>query len=248
MRRANRSRTPILSRWMLMAAVLGVTSPALAKNPNPGVAPPGSNAYSKSLAEWSVEWWKWLLKIDTAVHPALGGDCAEGQSGKVFHLAADFTGGAGLPPCTIPAGKAIMVPIVNVECSTVELDPFFGANEEELTDCATCWGDHIVVSSLTMTLDGVPLNDLGAYRAVSPMFTFEYPASNIFGIAGGPSTGQSVGDGYWILLPPLPAGEHTLSYSGTFDFPAEDPGCESSGSGFSFGFGADYVLNVQGGK
>ena len=246
MRRVSHSRSPILA-WTLLAAVLGVTSPALAKNPNPGVLPPGSNAYGKSLADWSVEWWKWLLKIDAAVHPALGGDCAEGQSGKVFHIAADFLGGAGVP-CTIPAGKAVFVPIVNVECSNVEPDPFFGADEEELTECATCWGDHIVVSSLTMTLDGVPLENLGAYRAVSPMFSFDYQAANIFGIAGGPSSGLSVGDGYWIMLGPLSAGQHTLSYFGTFDFPAEDPGCGSSGSDFSFGFGGDYVLTVQGGN
>jgi hypothetical protein len=232
------------SRILWMLAAVGLAAPALAKNPNPGVVPPNAKAYGKTLAEWNAEWWKWFLKIDTAVHPALGGDCAEGQSGKVFHIAADFLGGVGVP-CTIPAGKAVFVPIVNVECSTVEPAPFFGADEEELTDCATCWGDHIVVDSLTMTLDGVPLEDLGAYRAVSPMFTFEYPADNIFGIAGGPSTGESVGDGYWILLPPLSAGVHTLSYFGTFDFPDGDEGCGGSGGGFSFGFGGDYVLTVE---
>lgn len=232
-----------ISMSVLLAAVLGAASPALANNPNPGVSPPGSNAYGKSLADWTAAWWQWMLKIDTADHPALGGSCSEGQSGKGFHISADFLAGVGVP-CTIPTGKAVLVPIVNVECSNVEPPPFFGGDAEELTACATCWGDHIVVSSLTIVVDGVPLQALETYRAVSPMFGFEYPADNIFGIAGGPSTGLSVGDGYWIMLQPLSAGEHTVSFSGGFEFPDGDEGCNGSGGGFSFGFGGDYVLTV----
>jgi len=243
MKRVNRSRGSILS-WMLVAAVLAVTSPALAKNPNPGVSPPNSNAYGKSYSDWTAEWWKWALKIPASGHPWGGGDCAQGQSGKVFHIAADFTETPGLP-CTIPAGKAVFVAIVNVECSTVEGPPFFGADEAELTECATCWGDHIVPSSVEATLDGVPLGDLDSYRAVSPMFTFEYPEDDVFLIPGGPGTGESVSDGYWLMLPPLSAGEHTLSFHGAFVFPV---GETCGGGAFDFDFGGDYVLTVEGGK
>ena len=235
----------IVSSWTL-AVIVGAAAPALAKNPNPGVVPPGSNAYGKSYANWSAEWWKWSLKIDTAVHPSLGGSCTEGQSGKVFFIAADFFGGVGVP-CTIPAGKAVFVAIVNAECSTLEPPPFHGGDEAELLDCARCWGDHIVPSSVTATLDGVPLASLASYRAASPVFPFEVPANNIFGIPG-PASGQSASDGYWLMLPPLSAGVHTLSFSGAFDFPDEDEGCDGSGGGFSFGFGGDYVLTVKGGK
>ena len=231
----------------MLMAVLGAAGPAMAKNSNPRVIPPGSNAYGKSYAEWSAELWKWFLKIPTADHPALGGSCSEGQSGKVFFIAADFLGGAGVP-CTIPTGKAVFVALADAECSTVESAPFHGDNAQELTDCATCWGDHTVVSSLQATLDGVPLQNLGSYRAVSPMFSFEYPADNIFGIPGGAGTGQSVSDGWWLLLPPLSAGVHTLSFFGAFDFPDGDEGCEGSGGGFSGSFGGDYVLTVAGGN
>ena len=231
---------------MVLTLLLGARPGQAAGNPSPGVSPPNAKAFGKSYSDWSAEWWKWSLKIDTAVHPSLGGACTEGQSGKVFYIAADFLGGSGVP-CTIPAGKAIFVAIVNSECSTVEPPPFHGDNEEELTDCATCWGDHIVPSSVQATLDGVPLKSLTSYRALSPMFPFVFPASNIFGIPG-PGSGLSVSDGYWLMIPPLSAGVHTLSFSGAFDFPDGDEGCDGSGGGFSFGFGGDFVLTVKGGK
>jgi hypothetical protein len=230
-----------------MGLLLALPGAARANNPNPGVAPPGSNAYGKSDAEWSAEWFKWLLKIPVADHPALGGACTEGQSGKVFNISADFTGAPSVS-CTIPAGKAVFFPIVNVECSTAEAAPFHGDNAEELHDCAACWGDQIAVSSLAATLDGVPLSDLGNYRAVSPMFTFEYPEDNIFGIPDGPGTGQSVADGYWIMLGPLSAGEHTLSFGGLFVFATGDECGLGAGEPVSFGFGGSYVLTVEGGN
>ena len=95
-------------------------------------------------------------------------------------------------------------------------------------------------------MDGRPLQQLASYRAASPLYSFEYPADNIFGIPGGPGTGQSVADGYWIYLLPLSAGGHTVSFSGAFDLPAGD----DCGSGFgptSFGFAGSYNLTVRGG-
>jgi len=238
------SRRSIRNAFAVTAAVptLGLAAAALAENPNPGVAPVNSNAYGHSYGGWSAEWWKWFLSIPTPDHPGVGGDCNEGQSGPVFFLAADFTGSAGVP-CTIPAGKAILLAMVNVECSTVEAPPFFGTDEEELRACAKCFADQIVVSSLEATLDGKGLKDLGSYRAASPLFTFEYPADNIFGIPGGPATGDSVSDGYWLLLNPLPAGDHTLSFGGAFEFPEGECGLDA---GTAFGFASVYELTVGG--
>jgi hypothetical protein len=214
------SRSSIRSACAVAVLTLGPVAAALGENPNPGVAPPHSVTFGHTYGGWSAEWWKWYLSIPTgAPHPAIGGDCREGQSGKVFNLAADFTGSPGVP-CTIPTGKAVLFSMANIECSTVEDPPFFGADEEALRDCAACWADLIDVSSLQATLDGTELADLGAYRASSPLFTFAYPADNIFGIAGGPATGQSVSDGYWALLGPLSAGSHALSFSGQFQIPA----------------------------
>ena len=228
---------------------LGLASVCVAGNPgpNPGVLPPNANAQGHGYSGWSAEWFKWFLSIPTSMHPALdstGDFCAEGQSGKVFYLASNFVT-TDTVPCTVPTGKSIFFAIANVECSTVEPPPFFGSTEQELRDCARCWADHIVPSSLGVTVDGQPLHELASYRAASPLYSFEYPADNIFGIPGGPGTGQSVADGYWIYLLPLSAGDHTVSFSGVFDLPAGDD-CGSGLGPTSFGFAGSYKLTVQG--
>lgn len=230
----------ISSALMVLVLMAGMAAEATAGNANPAVAPPNSKAYGHSYGEWTAKWWEWWLSIPTPGHPALGGDCGEDQSGKVFYLTAIFTGEE--ITCAIPTGKAVLVPIVNVECSTVEDPPFHGSTEAELRACAQCWEDHVNPASLEATLDGQPLQDLAAYRVQSPLFTFDYPADNIFGIPNGPGTGDAVSDGYWILLHPLAAGEHTLSFSGTSNVPAGACGNTNPSSGT---FGGSYRLTVQ---
>jgi hypothetical protein len=225
--------------------LLALAAPTHATNPNPGVAPPHSSSHGHTYGGWSAEWWRWFLSLPVDEHPALGADCNNGQSGQVFFIAADFTGGSSVD-CTIPPGKAIFFPIINAECSTVEPPPFFGADEEELRACAECWTDVVVVDSLEVTLDDEALEDLGSYRAASPLFTFDYPEGNIFGLPGSGSA-ESVSDGYWILLHPLSAGEHVLSFSGEACFPTGAERGAGLDPGTCFGFGASYVLTVEGG-
>lgn len=233
------------SRVALTAYLLtgGSASVALAQPVDPGVAPPHSVAFGHTYGGWSAEWWQWYLSIPVDQHPALGGDCRVGQSAKVFHLAADLTESAEVS-CTVPAGKALFFAMANIECSNVEDPPFFGADEEAMRNCAECWADLIDVSSLQAALDGAELQDPAAYRASSPLFSFEYPADNIFGIPNGPGTGQSVSDGYWALLHPLSAGEHALSFSGQFNVPQGACGSDFGGD-VTFGFGANYRLTVR---
>ena len=63
-----------------------------------------------------------------------------------------------------------------------------------------------VSSDLTVILDDVPLEDLVSYRTLSPLFTVD-------GV-------DAVSDGYWIMLRPLSAGEHTLEFGGGIDLAA----------------------------
>ena len=62
-----------------------------------------------------------------------------------------------------------------------------------------------------------PLPPDSAYRVLSMPFTFDAVADNPFGIAAGDS--QAVADGYWILLPPLSPGKHTIHFRGVLPLP-----------------------------
>jgi hypothetical protein len=46
----------------------------------------------------------------------------------------------------------------------------------------------------------------------SPLFNFTYPENSIGGVTQGPT--QAISDGYWVMLHPLSAGEHTINFRG----------------------------------
>jgi hypothetical protein len=197
------------------AAACGLADGAgAAGNPNPRVLPPHASAYGKTLGEWSAAWWQWAISIPVTAHPLFEtAGCDTAQSGKVWFLGGAFTGTATTRECSVPLGKAILFPVINVECSTVEPPPFFGANEEELRECADAFQD--TAFDLSATVDGRDIQNLDAYRTQSPLFEFSAPADNVLFIPG-PVSGESVSDGVWILLAPLSSGEHVIHFAGSF--------------------------------
>ena len=163
--------------------------------------------------------------FESPISDTTGANCAVNQSGKVWFLAGTATntdGGPGITrTCTVPSGKAILVPIINAECSTIEGN---GTTQAELSACAK--GDIDPVTTVTATVDRVALQNLmppnSPYRVQSPLFTFTSVPDNIFGIPAG--TSPSVADGYWILLAPLSTGQHTIHFRGeapAFSFTTE---------------------------
>jgi hypothetical protein len=208
---------------------------------NPKVLPPNSHPYGRTYGEWSAAWWKWNMELPVTgpiPHPSVDDpafDVTFGQQGKVWFLAAPF--GTVVRNCTIPHGKALFVGLLNAEASDLE---GLGNTKQERKDTAKFLADHIVVSSLSCTMDGEPVKHIERYRVVSPQFTFTAPTPWLFGAVGG--TGKSVGDGYYVMLAPLSAGQHTLHYSGAFHFSVAE------GDPFDWDGPLDmtYKLTVQG--
>lgn len=226
-------------------------------NPDPKVMPRHAKAFGKSYSEWSAEWWKWQLYLPATDHPAFstdGANCDAGQSGKVWFLTGAFT--TEVPEnefntivredCAVPTGRAIFFPIINVECSTVEEAPFQLIEEGPGANVDTCAANFIdsedaVVADLAVIIDGKPLEDVYAYRFQSPVFDFEFsePADNILGVdcdSVDCDNARSVSDGYWILLPPLSKGTHSIRFMGSFRDPNTDE--------LLFGLDVTYELTV----
>ena len=236
----------------ITVVLLMVLSPMVAQagNPNPGVLPVNSKSYGMTYGEWSAEFWKWEYSMPVDEHPLFDtADCSEGQSGNVWFLGGTFATTEQIPgeilgkvtrDCTLPPGKALFFPIVNVECSTVEGN---GQTEAELRSCANYFADFIVPEDLKATLDNKPIVNLIDYRVESPLFTFgPLPDNNIlweFGytdaIPG--ATSLSASDGVHLMLAPLPAGQHKLHYEGTINL--------SSIGGPKFIQDITYNLNVK---
>jgi hypothetical protein len=109
--------------------------------------------------------------------------------------------------CTLPAGKAILVPIINTERSTAELQ---GATDSKLVEIAT--NDINEVNHLDAIIDGVTIHDLKTYRTRTLPFHATISNNNFMQLAPGHT--RMVSDGFWILLKPLSVGKHTVHFIG----------------------------------
>lgn len=200
-----------------------------------GLYPPQANPYGTSFGQWTAAWWRWAFSIPIANHPLFdNGPCDTNQGGPVFFLGGAFTGVSATRECTVPAGKSILLPVANGECSNQEPPPFFGGNEAEMRACAISFMDtYLDLGSLVATIDGRTVRNLTTYRVQSPLYSFSAPADGLFGPT--PVSGQSVSDGYWLFLKPLSEGRHTIHFEA--NFPA-----------FSFPIDVTYNLHVRGGR
>lgn len=210
------------AKWFSVLAVVGLVSGlafAGAVEANP--ANPNQGINKGQLAKLSDDWWQWALSIPAAVHPLSFNDpvnsalyCGVGQHGDVWFLGGTLTGDPADRECTIPAGTSIFFPVLNAECSTVEGN---GTTEKELRACADGLIDF--ATEVEATLDGVKLKGVAKSRVQSQLFSFTLPPENVLGlIEPVPNPSPSVSDGYWVLLPPLHVGEHTLSFRGVAQF------------------------------
>ena len=219
---------------------------------DPNVLPPESTAYGKSYGEWQAEWWKWAASFPRGSTPMTDPDgrfAAQSQSGHVWFLAGFESGGLpGAPTpetitrtCTVPAGKALFFPVVemfgfvdpwmyNPEYvpGTPHLEDdfaWFSENEALLRDPIAATMDG--ATELSCEIDGQPVRNIGRYRTWSTIFTLWLPEDNMFdAIAPSPPYpegglpegvyGPAVDQGCWLMLAPLPVGQHTVHFHSAF--------------------------------
>jgi hypothetical protein len=176
---------------------------------NPAIFPRDSQPYGLTYGEWTAKWWQWAHSIPTANNPMLdqtGEHCAQAQNqtGPVWFLAGTGAGYAERT-CTIPVGKAILLPIINsVNVRTA------GETKEELLAGVKELQDK--VTTLDASVDGTPLQNLSNYRIQSPFFNETLPKDNLLGVPEG--TYLAVADGYWLFLQPLSPGQHEIRVHG----------------------------------
>jgi hypothetical protein len=190
---------------------------------NARVIPPQAHPHGRTYDEWSAAWWQYMLSVPVSQNPLLdetGANCGVSQTGHVFFLAGTLGGTAVRTECVVPTGVMLFFPILNSLC-TNEPPPL--TPTEDLAPCAAITID--LVTDLAVEIDGAPVEDLRRFRAASPAFGLTLPEDNLLNLFFGPVPAGScfpdpdVGacvpwvaatDGFWLMLPPLPPGEHTL--------------------------------------
>jgi len=187
---------------------------------NPGILPPGSNAYGQSYAEWSVAWWQWVWSLPATGHPLFdmtGESAGNGQSGHVFFLGGLLgRSGAVERTITVPCGKPLFFPVLNIHVNNIGRP--VPRTIEQMYARAQQFMDSI--TDPYATVDGVAVNNLSAYRVVSPVYSIWLPATDnvyqtVFHINVSGTFSPAISDGLYLMLAPLSVGEHVVTFGGT---------------------------------
>jgi hypothetical protein len=171
---------------------------------------PNSRPFGRTYAEWTARWWQWVLSIAKTENPLVddtGRNCANNQSGPVWFLAGTLKGPA-VRSCAIPADKAILFPVINVEASVAEGD---GTTDEELAACVKFEMDQI--TDMRAMISGTNVNGVKQYRIQSPSFNVTLPTDNVLGLPA--QTTKMMSEGYWLFLKPLEPGKYDLNSFGS---------------------------------
>jgi hypothetical protein len=183
---------------------------------------------SQPNKQLTAKWWEWVLAIPPEDNPLVdetGENCDVDQKGPIWYLAGT-TGVSAERECTIPEGKDILFPIINVFCSEITdeglIKDIINVPMEEdippsqlkrgLIGCAEFFMDQVDI--LQVTIDGEEIEDLEDFRVQSTPFKIAYPEDNVFGVETTNEPQKSIADGFWILLEGLEPGEHTIEFTG----------------------------------
>lgn len=181
--------------------------------------------FGKTWEEWTINWCEWCLRQPKDRNPSddlTGEYCANDQANPYVWFLTGIFGKHTTPDgpcinrtCQIPSGMAIFFPIIAKVCSFAEYPNIDG--ESGLRSCAKSDIDN--VRSLELSLDEgterqfkLDTSSLAQYRVQSPVFNMDLPYNNLLGVS--PGSTRTVCDGFWMLLKPLPRGEHDIHFSG----------------------------------
>lgn len=181
----------------------------------------------QNYGEWSAAWWQWAFSIPAAENPleAQGAiDCAVHQSGAVWFLAGATAGVTAERSCSVPEGKNLFFPVLNLvfvnlpgETFTVEekrdqLDRIL--NDTDPGPFADFGLPGTRTCGLFATIDGLSVTRfVSQARTQSPAFPFD-TGDGPAGFPPGVFDPEAISDGFWIMLPSLTPGEHTVRFGG----------------------------------
>jgi len=200
----------------------------------PGPQPP------EPLPELTAEWWQWVYSIpqpyaaDTAISNPLfdttGASCMVGQRGSVWFLAGDNLTQPGqvIRSCLVPEGASIFFPVINfVNFNSPGCPPgTLPMGVQALLPLVQQSIAAVDFKSISVTVDGADVKKTLLQLVQSEPFELAFPTQNIFGPSacgtqGTPPQGvplapiiysPSVATGYYVWLPPLSLGNHTISF------------------------------------
>jgi len=167
----------------------------------------------KPVSDYINIWWQWtytMPKEKSPVRDLSGKYCNVEQHGDVWFLAGGYGSSKIQRSCTIPEGKYIFFPVINMvywprqegslTCENAKKSAALNNDEllsiEVNLDSQVAWNpaNTRISSEKCFDLLGLIPKDLNPPRV--------YPAAT---------------DGYWVMLKPLSKGDHTLSFKAQYN-------------------------------
>ena len=171
----------------------------------------------------ATKWWKWALETPASENPltdTTGQFAAVNQSGRVWFLAGN-TGGTTVRTVTVPSGKALFFPIVNVfdvEDATIKGGGVFFLVPHPVQTAQAFVATVIATATgLSCEVDGTPIPITTANLEQSAPFSLHLPGDNLLGVPAG-TYFPAIDSGYYVLLNPPSVGQHTIHFTGTLTF------------------------------
>ena len=217
-----RLRTALLMSALLL--VLAVPSAQAGKPATRGFLPPTAHPHGHSLTELAAAWNVWAFGSAADVNPLLAVRCEQSTiDPKIWFLPVSL-GGEYQTTCDVPQGSFLLLNPGGSECSNVEAEPFFGADDADLGACVD--QTFLLLANAEVTFNGKTVRDLDQYIVTTPLTML--PANNLLST----SPALSRDKGIFMVIHPLSRGTHTLhAYD---EFPI-----------FDFKAGITYTINVH---
>jgi hypothetical protein len=160
--------------------------------------------------------WQWALEKPIPKNPLLGSysggpKCAgtplSNTAGATWFLTGTLDGSPVTRTCTVPAGKNLFFPVLDVVI--IKSEPH--ENEAQLSAQANNYMNKVLGAHDLTTFATVDGQDVQFSRIASPLFTWTSPKNGL--LPQGKYEG--VADGIWVSLPPLSPGKHTIHFGGS---------------------------------
>ena len=182
---------------VLVAAPVSAAGPATR-----GFLPAEARPLGYTLTELATAWNVWAFGTAPGDNPLLAVRCEQSPLDPRIWFLPVSLGGEWETTCTVPRGAFLLMNPGGSECSNVEPEPFFGADEADLLACVNETFEYL--SYVEVTFNGQTTTDLDDYIVTTPLTNL--PANNL--LSADPALSRD--KGYFMVVHPLSPGIHTL--------------------------------------
>ena len=167
----------------------------------------------RKVSEYVNRWWQWTYTMpedQSPVHDLTGAHCDAKQEGEVWFLAGGYGSSTITRSCVIPEGRYIFFPVINMV--------YWPRYEGSLT-CDEAKRHAALNNDELLTIE-VSLNSVSAWNPANTRIASEQ-CFDLLGMLpreiNPPRVYPAATDGYWLMLKPLPKGEHVLKFQAQYD-------------------------------